>query len=144
LKIHLVASIALLSLAGCVKPTELSGTAGTSASVHQIPGCVQSVLRTSSADSCFEYQFRQTLQIRFCASANCCPDSNRFAIRQRISGDTIYVVVADTARPLCRCSCSYELLLSIDEPDRDEYVFFCTREDYSSRLVIYSERVRRY
>lgn len=143
MKICGIASIIFLLLAGCVKPGELSGPS-PGVSVHQIPGCAQGLLRTSSSDSCFEYQFRQTLQIKFCASANCCPDSNRFSIRQRISGDTIYVVIADTARPLCRCVCSYELLLSVDEPDRDEYVFFCTREDYSSRLVIYSERVRRY
>jgi hypothetical protein len=143
MRICVIASIALLLLAGCVKPGELSGPS-PGVSVHQIPGCAQGVPRSSPTDSCFEYQFGRTLQIRFCASANCCPDSNRFAIRQRISGDTIYVVIADTARPLCRCNCSYELLLSVDEPDRDEYTFFCTREDYSSRLVIYSEKVRRY
>jgi hypothetical protein len=109
----------------------------------QVPGCGANLLKASASDSCFSYQFHDALIVDFCATANCCPDSNRFSFKQRISHDTIFVAIADTAAQLCNCICPYVLRMEFRDLPGDSYVFFCTREDYSDRLVFYSERVQR-
>jgi hypothetical protein len=114
--------------------------------IEQIPGCKSGQLgkRSLSTDSCFTYQFSDALDVYFCASANCCPDSNRFRIRHDIRSDTIFVTIADTAAQLCRCNCTYMLHAEFHNLPKDRYVFFCSREDYSSLAVLYSVPVQRH
>ena len=131
--------------AGCIESTEPSASP---VSVIQVPGCIGGAPAIEAAgrvaaDTCFDYRFGETLIVEFCARANCCPDSNRFSVRHRISSDTIYVTLADTAAPLCRCACSYRLVMAFEDLPGRSYLFFCTREDYSSQYVSYSRRVYR-
>jgi len=113
--------------------------------IVQIPGCKSGQLGKGSlsTDSCFTYQFHGALVVDFCASANCCPDSNRFLIRHETRNDTILVTIADTAANLCRCNCTYLLHAEFHSLPGDRYVFVCQREDYSSRLLLYSTYVHR-
>jgi hypothetical protein len=46
----------------------------------QVPGCGANLVKASASDSCFSYQFHDALIVDFCATANCCPDSNRFSL----------------------------------------------------------------
>jgi hypothetical protein len=110
---------------------------------YQVRGCQPQLLKVSANDSCFSYQFHDALIVDFCATANCCPDSNRFSFRHTVSHDTIMMTIADTARHLCNCTCTYALHTEFRDLPGDSYVFFCTREDYSSQLVFYRERVHR-
>ena len=134
----LVASLALLPLA-CVESTN-PGTANFLA--YQVPRC-GSGLGKVSADSCFSYRFGDVLIADFCASGNCCPDSNRFLIEAEVAHDTVFVTIADTARHLCRCTCSYLLHVELADLHLPSYVFVCQRQDYSSRYILYCERVYR-
>ena len=109
----------------------------------QVRGCQPGLGKETSTDSCFSYQFHDALLVDFCASANCCPDSNRFSFKHAISHDTIRVTIADTAAHLCRCVCTYILHMEFRDLLGDSYVFFCTRQDYSDQVVLYSERVHR-
>ena len=127
---------------GCSKsvaPETLQG------SVVQLPGCKSAQLGKAGSfdDSCLTIQFQQSLLVDFCASGNCCPDSNRFSIRQDVRGDTIVVTIADTARALCRCTCNYFLHAEFADLPSDHYVFMVSREDYSSKAVLYLADVRR-
>jgi hypothetical protein len=134
-----LAAIATLLL-GCEKSTEPQNPRIVS---YQVPGCQAQLGKLASSDSCFSYQFHQALVVEFCMVANCCPDSNRFRLRSNVGNDTIFVSVSDTAPPLCNCLCPYVLHFEFYDLPRDSYTFFCTREDYSSRLVFYSARVNR-
>jgi len=96
-----------------------------------------------TADSCFSYDFHDALVVEFCALANCCPDTNRFAIAHSVQNDSIVVTIADTARHLCRCICTYVLHVEFSDLQEDSYQFVCRREDYSSQIVPYSQRVFR-
>ena len=136
----LVLSVLAVFMLGCEGSTEPDAP---DVVAFQVPGCGANLLKASATDSCFSYQFHDALIVDFCATANCCPDSNRFSFNQRISHDTIMVTIADTAAHLCRCICTYVLHMEFRDLPGDSYVFFCTREDYSSRIVFYSERVRR-
>lgn len=117
----------------------------SSASIVQIPGCKTTGLSKNSnqTDSCFTYQFHDVLIVDFCAAGNCCPDSNRFSIKDAISNDTITVVIADTAAHLCRCLCTYILHGEFFDLPFDNYLFLVKREDYSSQAILYSVNVRR-
>jgi hypothetical protein len=134
----LVTSLALLSLS-CLESTN-PGTPDLLA--YQVPGCGGGVGKVS-ADSCFSYRFRRALAVDFCASGNCCPDSNRFLIEAEVAHDTIFVTIADTAGQLCRCNCSYLLHVELYDLPLSSYVFVCRREDYSSRYILYCERIYR-
>jgi hypothetical protein len=134
-----ISALALL-IPTCEESTD---THSPDVSAFQVPGCGGHLLKVTATDSCFSYQFQDALVVDFCASANCCPDSNRFSFRHRISQDTIMVTIADAAASLCRCICNYVLHMEFRDLPGDNYVFFCTREDYSDRVVIYSERVHR-
>lgn len=114
-----------------------------SVSAFQVPGCGGHLGKAAVNDSCFSYQFRDALVVEFCMNANCCPDSNRFSFRHTVSHDTIYVAVSDTAAHLCHCICNYVLHMEFRDLPGDNYVIFCTQEDYSDRVVFYSERVHR-
>jgi hypothetical protein len=116
---------------------------GADVTAFQVPGCGNHLGKTAVNDSCFSYQFHDALVVEFCMNANCCPDSNRFSFRHMVSHDTIMVSVSDTAAHLCRCICNYVLHMEFPGLPGDNYVFFCTRQDYSDRVVFYSERVRR-
>jgi hypothetical protein len=112
--------------------------------IYQIRGCQTALAKNLAAnDSCFSYHFERTLRLDFCLSGNCCPDSNRFRLSYKIRSDTIFVAVADTAAQLCRCICIYMIHAEFDDLPMDHYLFYCTREDYSSQLVHYREHVYR-
>lgn len=108
--------------------------------LYQIAGCQHGGLAKSSlSDSCFSYQFQKDLVIDFCASANCCPDSNRFRLSYGIRNDTIAVVVADTAANLCYCICGYIIHAEFRDLPLDEYLFSCS---YNGKLQ-YVEKLHR-
>jgi len=115
----------------------------SSPAARQIPGCIGEAKLGSGSDSCFTYVFEDTLFIRFCARANCCPDHDRFSFDQRTAEDTIYVMIADTARHGCRCMCMYVLAMEFAELERDSYVFHCTQMDSLLEILLYSIRVER-
>lgn len=128
---------------GCAKSVNPENV---ESSIVQIPGCQSAQLAKSSAssDSCLTYLFQNTLYVDFCATGNCCPDSNRFAITHEIRGDTIAVTIADTAVSLCRCMCRYILHAEFHDLPRDQYVFVCKRADASSSILMYSATVYRH
>jgi hypothetical protein len=131
-----------LLVPGCNKSVEPDDS---QTRIVQIPGCKSGQLGKGSAatDSCFTYQFHDALVVDFCASANCCPDSNRFLIRHEIRSDTIFVTIADTAAALCRCTCTYLLHAEFHGLAKDRYVFVCQRQDYSSKALLYAVDVRK-
>jgi hypothetical protein len=135
-------SAAALVHQGCGKSV---GPESDQVRIVQMPGCKSGQLGKSSlsADSCFTYQFHDALDVYFCATANCCPDTNRFLIKHEIQSDTILVTIADTAAHLCRCNCSYMLHAEFLNLRGDQYVFVCQRNDYSNSIVLYSTTVRR-
>ncbi len=115
----------------------------STSTIAQAPGCLSTLRASATPDSCFSYQFHDVLVVDFCATANCCPDINRFSSKHTIRNDTIAVTIADTAAPLCRCICTYNLHGEFSELPGNQYLFVVYRQDYSSRLVFYSERVFR-
>jgi hypothetical protein len=135
----LVAVLALI-LSACHKSTE-PGSPGVVA--YQVPGCASQLGNRVFSDSCFSYQFHDALLVDFCASANCCPDSNRFSIKHRIGTDSIIVTIADTAAQLCFCICPYVLHVEFHDLPEDSYLFVCERRDYSSQILLYTQRVHR-
>lgn len=103
-------------------------------SSSQIPGCNNNNLllaKQSSYDSCFAYNFIDTLKVDFCIFGNCCPDSSRFTTNYSINADTIFVFVADTSKDLCDCICNYTIHLEIFGLEKEKYVIYC---DYKDRL----------
>ena len=126
-------------LMSCSQSTNIENQQGV---IYQILGC-QSELSKAATDSCFSYQFEQTLRLEFCLTGNCCPDSNRFRLSSNVRNDTIFIAAADTATQLCRCVCTYKIRAEFDDLPLDHYVFYCTREHYSSRLFHYREHVYR-
>jgi hypothetical protein len=138
--VALAIGLLALLIPTCEQSTD---TQSPGVSAFQVPGCGSHLLKVTATDSCFSYQFHDALIVEFCMSANCCPDSNRFSFRHRISQDSIMVTIADTARPLCNCICTYVLHMEFRDLPADDYIFFCTRSDYSDRVVFYSERVHR-
>lgn len=95
---------------------------------YQAGGCnneVSLAKKGSFNDSCFTYSFRDTLKIDFCVWGNCCPDSNRFDTNYKISSDTLYVTVKDTAANLCRCECNYIVHVEMTGLPNDKYLFYC-------------------
>lgn len=104
----------------------------------QVGGCNSSSLaKIAENDSCFSYSFNDTLKIDFCVTANCCPDSQRFATDYDIKSDTIFVTVADTAARLCHCVCNYTIHLDLVGLSENQYVFNCNYYDQ----IVYDENV---
>lgn len=88
--------------------------------------CVtQGLTKGTGLDSLFTYSFTDKLLVDFSVWANCCPDSNRFAVTYAMSADTIVISVADTARSLCRCICIYMIHTEFTGLQRDRYVVRC-------------------
>ena len=79
----------------------------------------------SGLDSVFNYSFTGNLIVDFSVWANCCPDSNRFAVSYRIANDTIIISAADTARSLCRCLCPYMVHAEFFNLQQDHYIIRC-------------------
>ena len=100
-------------------------------SIYQIGGCAGNLglRKAASRDSCFSWEFGNQLWVEFCVTANCCPDSNRFDLEYKISGNTIFVAVEDTARNLCRCICPYIIHLELHNLPLNHYYFKCTYGD---------------
>jgi len=108
--------------------------------IYQVPGCQNSALMDNTAsDSGFSYSFGQNLIVDFYVSANCCPDSNRFELFDRICNDTIYVTVIDTADHLCDCICNYQIHFEKCNLPLNSYLFYCKYNDE----VLYAIRVFR-
>jgi hypothetical protein len=108
---------------------------------YQVPGCASHL--GEGVDSCFSYEFHRALSVDFCATANCCPDSNRFSFDYRISSDSIIVTIADTAARNCFCTCTYVLHVELSYLSENAYLFVCERQDSSSRTLLYTELVGR-
>ena len=96
-------------------------------SSNQVSGCNNNLglAKTSPNDSCFTYNFDETLKIDFCVFGNCCPDSKRFDANYTLSADTIFVEVIDTAANLCYCICNYTVHVELSGLQRDNYLFYC-------------------
>ncbi len=108
--------------------------------IYQIPGCQNNLLTKSSInDSCFNYTFNQILIVDFCVSANCCPNSNRFDLSDKISNDTLFVAVTDTAAQLCHCICDYKIHFEKYNLPLNSYLFYCSYNDE----ILYAVRVIR-
>ena len=97
--------------------------------ICQIGGCAKHPASFYSPDSCLSYRFSDTLLVEFCLAGNCCPDSDRFLITTRISGDTIFVVAADTSGSNCYCECTYIIQARFTGLQLPRYVFHCLRAD---------------
>lgn len=107
---------------------------------HQIPGCNNNLLsKVSAVDSCFTYIFRDKLEINFCVPGNCCPDSNRFVTNIKLSSDTLFISVSDTAENLCRCICNYTIHAEISGLSNKDFTFYCNYDDQ----IIYNEQIKK-
>ena len=136
--------LSALLLATCTDKSSGPGNPEPSASVRQINGCFQmpSLAGFVYTDSCFTYQFGDTLAIEFCLTGNCCPDSDRFSLVYEMKSDTIIMAATDTAQHLCRCICNYRIRAVFANLPLNSYVFVCTRSDDSGK-VYYAETVSR-
>ncbi len=94
-------------------------------SAKQIKGCNNSLSKISEYDSCFTYNFEDTLKIDFCVFGNCCPDSNRFVTNYEIKNDTVFLNVADTAENNCKCMCNYIIHMELSNLSNNNYLFYC-------------------
>ncbi len=139
-RFHILIIVLMIMFCGCEKSVSPGKNTNF---VTQTPGCLSTLHASATPESCFSYQFHDVLVVDFCASANCCPDRNRFSSQYAIRNDTIAVTIADTAAHLCRCTCTYNLHAEFSELTGNQYLFVVYRQDYSSRLVFYSERVFR-
>lgn len=135
----LILSLIMLFLR-CESSLTESGKAGN---LYQITGCKSHLQKSSVQDSCFNYSFGETLKLDFCASGNCCPDSNRFVITSKIYSDSIIITYKDTAANLCRCICNYYIHAEFENLSNNRYVIKCIRIDSISSITTYLERVVR-
>ena len=94
--------------------------------ISQSSACLSyAFAKSTGLDSVFTYFFSDSLLIDFSVISNCCPDSNRFAISQTIDADTLFILVADTARTLCKCICPYMIRMECANLPNDHYVVCC-------------------
>lgn len=108
------------------------------ADVKQIPGCIETNLDNDLLDlNCFEYDFENTLHVELCLTANCYPDSERFAYSVVGYADTISVTVTDTSSNSANCICPYRIEMEFINFENDTYVFECHYQDstYYSEIV---------
>lgn len=119
-------------------------TSENNSTLRQIAGCQSHKLNKSvSIDSCFTYTFRKELNLKFCISGNCCPDSNRYSLSSKIFMDTIEIAIRDTARNLCRCICNYLINARFEGLNSDRYIIKCVREEFSVKEILYLKDVKR-
>jgi hypothetical protein len=137
--------VLLLSLIafGCAAMS--TGPATTTSVVFEVPGCRSSYPGNApmSVDTCFSYQFHDQLNVDFCVSANCCPDSNRFSIDHTIKADTITVTIADTAASLCRCMCRHWIHAEFYVLGSDDYTFVVNQRDSLVLVPLYRVAIHR-
>ena len=128
---------------GCAEKS--TGPASTATVVFEVPGCRPSYPGAALilVDSCFSYQFQDQLNVDFCVSGNCCPDSNRFSIDHMINADTITVTIADTAARLCRCMCRHWIHAEIHGLAADDYTFVVNQRDSLVLLPLYRVAIHR-
>ena len=112
------------------------------AAVFKQGKCGESFLKRSSSpfDSVFTYSFENNLILDFSVSGNCCPDSNRFSVSHLFNGDTLNIVVADTALNGCRCMCPYMIEADFQDLSKDSYLVICERP---SGYLLHKVRVYR-
>lgn len=136
--------LSALLLATCTDKSSGPGNLEPGASLRQIKGCfsLPSLTEFAYTDSCFTYEFGDTLVIEFCLTGNCCPDSDRFTLVYEMKSDTIMVAATDTAQHLCHCICNYRIHAEFSNLQLNSYVFVCTRSDDSGKLY-YAEGVSR-
>lgn len=108
-------------------------------SFKQIPGCNNTLLSKTLADSSFKYTFDTYADISFSLLANCCPENNRFDQITLLNDNTITITVIDTAAQLCRCICNYELNIKVRELTENLYTFICLYGD----SILYNEKIIR-
>lgn len=119
-------------------------TSQTPLLLKQITGCQKYNLnKSASLDSCFSYTFKTELNIEFCVSGNCCPDSNRYLLSSKILGDTIEIAVRDTAANLCRCICNYLIQARFQDLNSNHYFIKCIQEESINTKVLYFKEVNR-
>ena len=111
---------------------------------QQIPGCQNNILnKLTSGDLCFSYTFRQELDLQFCVSGNCCPDSNRYVLASKFAFDTLEIAVKDTAANLCKCICKYFIKARFEDLTKDRYIVKCVQEESIDKKVLYLQEVNR-
>jgi hypothetical protein len=139
-----VLSTCTLRREGCEESTEPSPPPPPTSSGYQVPGPASQV--DKDVDSCFSYEFPYffPLKVDFCATGNCCPDSNRFSFNFRVTSDSVIVTIADTAAQKCFCTSTYVLHVEFRYLPNETYWFVCERRDYSPRTLLYAERVYRH
>jgi hypothetical protein len=119
-------------------------TSEYNAVLEQIAGCQNNKLNKSvSGDSCFFYTFRTDLELQFCVSGNCCPDSNRYTLSSKILRDTIEIAIKDTARNLCRCICKYFINARFKDLVGERFIIKCVQEESIYKKVLYLKEVNR-
>ena len=115
--------------------------------VKQVGGCGGSASLDKVSlltDSCFTYNFDESLITEFCVNGNCCPDTNRFAAEYDITNSTIDVYVEDIAPNLCLCICNYTMHAEFNDLTQNNYLFqVFFRESDSTNTLLYSENVYR-
>jgi hypothetical protein len=127
----------ILSLQACSESTTKPKTESL---VYQVGRCQgKAGTEALSEDSCFAATFTQNLLIDFCLVANCCPDTNRFALNTSITSDTILITAADTAASLCKCHCDYTVRAEFHNLPLSQYLVLCSYKD----SIIYREIVTR-
>ena len=110
------------------------------ANIWQVSKCNGQGLKKSS-EECFEYIFTNSLEIKFCVSGNCCPDSARFVSNYKIDGEIITIFVKDIAPNLCKCYCTYTIQASFSNLLLDSYKAFCYQEIESGNKQLYMHSV---
>lgn len=112
-------------------------------SISQKPGCAGAILNKSITDSCFDYRFGAELEINFCVSGNCCPDSNRFKFSHKIYADTISISLTDTAQNLCRCICNYLVNSRIESLPLSKYIVKAEQNINNEKKLLFTKIVYR-
>lgn len=117
----------IFSLLAC---SESTTKPKTDSLVYQVGRCQHGALtKPVGGDSCFAVTFAQDLRVDLCLVANCCPDTNRFALSTQIKKDTILIVAADTAANLCHCLCTYTVRAEFSNPPLSQYLVLCSYRD---------------
>jgi hypothetical protein len=118
--------------------SEKSTKPTTESLIYQDGRCRQGDTRAGYIDdSCFSSEFAQNLLIDFCVLANCCPDTNRFALGSLIKGDTIVLTAVDTAANLCKCECPYRIHAEFQSLPLSRYLVLCS---YNG-VIVYRDTV---
>jgi len=131
----------VIAIAGCEKST---GPESASSTIVELPGCRPALSKSASPnDSCFSWQFSGSLSVDFCVLANCCPDSNRFAMSHVTDADSIVVTIADTAANLCKCVCRHWVHAEFQDLALNKYRFLVYLQGSASQKPLYDAVINR-